>query len=112
MSEGSIVVELHAFNRAVDTTMRRRKALSDQRGGEYRDTWARANVKTAFLDAALDAVRVRGSSLSVEEKRLLIVAALCDVKVSRLIGGYKDDTLLDLGNYLDAFAEWMREYDA
>jgi len=40
-------VSTHTFNRAVDAGMARRKAISDQRGGEYGDTWALENQITA-----------------------------------------------------------------
>ena|ERR1700687_2716032 len=98
-----------AFNTAVDATLSDAKAVSDERGGQYLDTWALENVVTTYLDAALR-VMARDIILSKEEKRLLIVAALVDVKASRMLGPYKADSVIDAVNYMAAFASWMKAY--
>jgi hypothetical protein len=112
-------VSTHAFNRAVDSTLNRCLLISNQRGGEYQDTWSEANLRTAFLDATLRGISeqqghhgtdVELIALTPAEKRLLIVAAMVDVKLSRMIGPWKDDTVLDAINYLAAYAAWMGEY--
>jgi len=46
-----------------------------------------------------------------EYKRLLMVAALCDAKDSRMSGPWKADTIDDGINYRGAFAAWRDEYE-
>ena len=107
-----------AFNQAVDEVLDEAKAVSDQRGAEYQDTWHLDNVVTTYLDAANRAIinkRLGSDPISYlnytsEEKRLLIVAALVDVKSSRMLGAYKRDSVLDAVNYMAAFATWMKAY--
>lgn len=105
-----------AFNAAVDTVLEGALKVSDQRGGEYGDTWSLKNQHTPFLDAVLTQIGrgknayIASNAYSTEEKRLIMVACLCDVKISRLIGGYKDDTIDDLINYAAALRAWMGAY--
>lgn len=104
-----------AFNAAVESTLKGALNLSDQRGGEYSDSWAIDNQHTPFQDAVHRLiVAVSGNDewalMPNEERRLCTVAALCDVKLSRLIGGYKHDTLDDLINYVAALRGWVSDY--
>ena len=99
-----------AFNAAADTTLRRAAAISNQRGGEYLDSWALDNMITTFFDATLRALNVPG--LSAEAKRLLIVAALIDIKDSRMLGPWKEDTVDDGINYRAAYATWRASWSA
>jgi hypothetical protein len=96
---------VHAFNAAADATMARAGATSNQRAGEYLDTWALEGQNTPFLDDALRAAAL-GADIGRAEKRLILVAALCDVKLSRMGGGWKEDTCLDLLNYVSAYTSW------
>lgn len=97
----------HTFNRCVNTVLKRAIEISDQRGGEYLDTWALENVHTPFGDH-VDGFR--STCPSDEWKRLRTLAALIDVKISRMGGPWKDDTTLDLINYLAAFTQLANEY--
>jgi hypothetical protein len=97
-----------AFNSAAIETLDKAKAVCIQRGEEYQDTWSLDNLKTVFLDTALKELSVL--SLTPEEKRLLVIASLCDVKLSRLIGEFKSDTFEDAINYIAAFRTWLEEY--
>lgn len=102
-----------AFNAAVDSTLGRALMVSNERGGEYGDTWALENQQTRFLDMVLneiDSTAFSTKTLSREEKRLIMVACLCDVKVSRMLGGFKGDTLDDLINYSAALRGWLADY--
>jgi len=100
-----------AFNAAVDSTLHGALEISNERGTEYGDTWALENQHTPFLDAVLNELRHPDPcDWTNEEKRLIVIAALCDVKISRLLGGYKADTLDDLINYVAALRAWMAEY--
>jgi hypothetical protein len=98
-----------AFNEAVETTLGACLAVSNQRGTEYEDSWALENQATRFMDLAL---RETGDDRGPAAKRILMVASLCDVKVSRTLGPFKEDTLDDLINYLGAFRHWMALYVA
>lgn len=97
-----------AFNAAVDDTLGACLNVSNQRGGEYQDTWALENMVTTFLDATLRDLHI--VNLTAEEKRLLIVAALVDVKDSRMLGPWKEDTVDDGINYRAAYRAWRSAY--
>lgn len=100
------VTQQPAFNAAADTTLKRAAAISNQRGGEYLDSWSLDNMITTFFDATLRALGVPG--LPAEAKRLLIVAALIDIKDSRMLGPWKEDTVDDGINYRAAYATWRQ----
>ena len=112
-------VAAHAFNRAVDASVARTQAISGQRGETYQDTWSEANLRTSFLDATLRSIAeqqghhgadIELAALTPAERRLIVVASLCDVKLSRLIGEWKQDHVDDLENYAGAWNTWMGEY--
>lgn len=103
-------VAKHAFNAACDTTLDRCQGIGAQRGGEYLDSWAVENQVTTFLNHVLALPVLKGRER--EYKRLLMVAALCDVKDSRMSGPWKTDTVDDGINYRAAFASWRDEYEA
>lgn len=102
-------VTKHAFNAACETTLGRCLNIGAQRGGEYLDSWAVENQVTTFLNHVL-ALPVLPDH-EREYKRLLMVAALCDVKGSRLSGPWKTDTTDDFINYAGAFTSWRDEYE-
>jgi hypothetical protein len=71
------------------------------------------------LDATLRAISEQqghaGADVSLvdltsEERRLIVVGCLADVKLSRLIGEWKQDHVDDLVNYSTAWNTWMGEY--
>lgn len=97
-----------AFNSAVDDVLSKCATISNTRGQEYQDTWHLDNQITTFLDATL---RDFGVTLSKEQKRLLLVAALIDVKDSRMLGPFKSDTIVDSINYRAAYVRWRQDYE-
>lgn len=103
-----------AFNDACVTTLKDKcLPVCEQRGVEYQDSWALDNLKTPFFDQAWAAATGTAANfLSKEEKRLLVIAALCDVKVSRLVGAFKSDTYEDLINYVATLRTWFEQYVA
>jgi hypothetical protein len=110
-------VAQHAFNKACETTLNRCLGIGSQRGGEYLDSWHVDNQVTTFIDHVLAihpevkaaVVAAAGANLK-EFKRLLMAAALVDVKDSRMSGPWKTDTVDDGINYRGAFADWRDEY--
>jgi hypothetical protein len=84
--------------------------VSDQRGGEYLDSWHVGNQVSTFIDHVLALPVAPGRER--EYRRLVMVAALIDVKDSRMGGPWKLDTVDDSINYRGAFATWREEYEA
>jgi len=98
-----------AFNAAADRTLTRAQAIHRQRGNEYQDSWALENVHAPFITHVLREV-FGLSGASAEELRLIMAAALVDVKDSRMGGEFKLDTIDDGINYRAAFCSWMEDY--
>jgi hypothetical protein len=88
------------FGRSVKESLERCVEIINQRGKEYLDSWSDANLSTPFQDSLPTDLRLRQSQ---EYKRLQTIAAMCDVKLSRLSGHWKQDTGIDLVNYIAAF---------
>jgi hypothetical protein len=82
-------------------------ALGVGRGGEYEDSWAIENMVRVFTDCVL---RITGNDRGDEAVRLLQLASLCDVKLSRLGGAFKMDTWHDGVNYQLVLAALTRNY--
>lgn len=102
------ICEKASFNAAAEKTINRALEICNQRGNEYQDSWALENLKTPFLDNILRALNM---SLTPEEKRLVVISGLCDVKISRLTGAWKSDTTLDMVNYIGSLTTWREEYE-
>ena len=104
----------HTFNRAVDETVSRASSISNQRAGEYSDSWSLDNLRTPWVDNLL-ADHPLGNvptHYMPHFKRLLIMASMLDIKLSRLAGGWKDDTALDSLNYLAAYTQLRNEFES
>ena len=87
----------------------RARAIYNQRGDEYGDTWALENIVTTYLDGVLNMLGIFG--LSLAERRLLEMASLVDVKESRIKhGSWKLDNSDDAVNYRAAFSAWREAY--
>jgi hypothetical protein len=97
------------FTKAVRETLAEATSVLDQRSGEYLDSWSLDNQSTPFLDNVLSGF---GVSVTPEQKRLVLLASLCDVKLSRLTGPWKQDTAIDLVNYTAALAALRGQYEA
>jgi hypothetical protein len=97
------------FERCADATLTEVRATYAQRGEEYSDTWALDNRSSAFTAHTLR--ELAGIEMTPEELRLVICAALIDVKESRLIGPYKRDTLVDSIAYRSLYAELRADLD-
>lgn len=102
-------VSTHTFNRAAERTIADAMAVSAQRAGEYHDSWSINNLTTPFLDNLLRDFPICPQGASEREyKRLIIMASMIDIKISRMSGGWKKDTSIDLINYEAAYCE-LRE---
>lgn len=79
------------FDELATPSLDQAKATYSQRGGEYGDTWREKNP------LALKAVMAKfGLPIPSEDVlSAMIAAALVDIKYSRLLGGYKEDSLID-----------------
>ena len=97
----------HVFNRSAKPVLDECSATFTQRAGEYQDTWAIENQESAFLDHVMAEF---GLLLTKEQKRLVQLAVLIDVKDSRMLGPYKRDTIIDGIAYRAAFATVFEEY--
>lgn len=86
------------------TSLDRAKAIFAGRGTEYGDTWRECQfIKMKSVARAL------GVEINEKHFRALATAAFSDMKYWRLLGGYKDDSVIDGINY-DAFlAEEMQQ---
>lgn len=105
----------HTFNRAAERTIADAMAISNQRAGEYHDSWSLENLRTSFLDNLLRDFPVcpkgmNNPNIDKEYKRLIVMASMVDIKVSRMGGGWKKDTSIDLINYTAAYCELREQF--
>lgn len=97
----------HTFNRAAMETLNESIKICEQRAGEYLDSWSLENLQTVFLDIVLRELKIE---LSKKAKRLLVMAGISDIKLSRMAGPFKSDNHIDLNNYNSAFCSLLKEY--
>lgn len=101
----------HVFNRSAEETITKAMQISNCRAGQYRDSWALENLKTPWLDELLNSHPSGVGPSHLEWKRLVIMASMLDIKLSRLGGGYKEDTAIDTINYLAAYNTLRARFD-
>lgn len=94
------------FEDAMDEILGEALVVAEQRGGEYADTWALYNVKPVFL---MNLLREFGWTASTQQLREILAVSLIDVKDSRMLGAYKEDTVIDGVNYR-AFYAYLRRH--
>jgi hypothetical protein len=97
------------FERTADATLDQVRSIYAQRGGEYGDSWSLENSRPVFTEHTL---RSFGVTLDREQLRLVVMAALVDVKDSRMIGPWKLDSVVDGVAYRAAYATMREEYEA
>jgi hypothetical protein len=97
------------FEKGIETILGEGVAIAKQRGGEYGDSWALGNLVSTFTRSTLESF---GIKVTDEQLRLIQMAALIDVKDARMIGPYKEDSVVDGINYRAVFAYLRRLYDA
>jgi hypothetical protein len=86
-------------------------SIGTQRGGEYADTWHEENLVTALTEATLARLGVK--NVDRRGLRLLLLAALVDVKQSRIVNGgpHKLDSYIDKLNYEAAYAALRDDFE-
>jgi hypothetical protein len=97
------------FERTADATLDTTRATYAQRGGEYGDSWSLENMVATFTEHTLKAI---GNDRSPAAIRLLVMAALVDVKDSRMTGPWKMDSLVDGVAYRACYGTLREEYEA
>lgn len=96
------------FNRACRATLGESLKTQAQRGMEYGDSWALENMNPVYLKAILKEFDVY---LDDAQLRLVMLAALVDVKTSRIQNGeIKKDSVVDKINYLGVLIHLLEEY--
>lgn len=96
------------FNRACRMVLEDALKTQAQRGNEYGDSWAIENMNPIFLRALMKEL---GYGLSPSELRLVMLAALVDVKDSRIANGnLKEDSVIDGLNYRATLIQLLKEY--
>jgi hypothetical protein len=83
-------------------------SIGTQRGTEYLDSWHLDNLVTTLTQTTLQRFGVR---LEPDQVRLLLLAALVDVKFSRIKGPHKRDSYIDAINYLSCYASLREQYE-
>lgn len=101
------------FERCADKTLLEEvRPTYAERGAQYADTWDPKNTSLHFTREAFAALRdIYPESIGPKEIQLLHLAALVDVKISRMTGGFRSDTVIDLIAYLAAYKTLREEYE-
>jgi hypothetical protein len=93
----------HLFSERAGETLARCMAVFEERGEQYGDTW-RANQ---WLAAKATAKHL-GLAIPDSAWRALAAAVLVDTKYTRLLAGYKEDSIDDGINYAAFLAAELR----
>lgn len=94
------------FDELVAEGLEAAEKVCGQRGAEYGDSYAHNRCVT--LNAVKQARKSAIADQTSQQWDLAEeLAAMVDIKFCRLEGGYKDDTLLDLINYVAALKAHM-----
>jgi len=102
------------FNDATTEIQAEVTAVMEQRGGEYCDSWGQGEfhntwqaVKDCVSNWGLILINAKARKIAV---RMVALAAMVDVKIARMGGGYKEDTFIDLNNYNLGLVKARREF--
>lgn len=103
----------HTFNVAAMETLNESIKICEQRAGEYLDSWSLENLRTPYLDSIWNRLFPMSEEFKFPKaiKRLIIMASMCDIKLSRMSGSFREDTYIDLNNYNSAFCALRKEYE-
>src|SRR3954465_11805469 len=79
------------FEALADPSLDKVRATYAQRGGEYADTLG--NLNTLAMQATMKVLGIPAPSK--DGLLALMLAAMVDVKYTRMLGGYKEDSVID-----------------
>jgi hypothetical protein len=97
------------FERCADASLAATRETYLQRGREYDDTWAVEHQISTFTRQVLrDAFGI--TNPDPKAVRLLLAAAIVDVKDSRMLGAFKPDTIVDGIAYRALFLRLREEF--
>jgi hypothetical protein len=102
---------LAVFENGAHRTLTDVFATYNERGAQYKDSWALENQPPGFVDAMRELV---GDDHSNKASRIIRLAGLADTKISRIISGgaYRRDSYVDLIAYLSLLCELHEQYAA
>ena len=98
---------LPRFSRSADAGIDAIRETYAQRGGEYGDTME----VNEFLTLRAVAKRFLGLNISKRAARILALSGMVDIKHARMLGGYKEDNLIDGGAYNAVLLGELREFE-
>lgn len=98
------------FERCAGPVLEECHSIATTRGVEYADSWAIENCVFTLFRATLERMYLR---LDPYQMRLLMAAALCDIKDSRMGAGgaWKRDSMIDSINYRALYATLREEFE-
>jgi hypothetical protein len=100
------------FERCAGAMLAEVSEIFTQRGQEYSDTWATKNQVSTFTRQTLrDVFGIDVKAIDATQIRLLLAAALVDVKDSRMLGPHKRDTHIDGVAYRALYAQLREEWE-
>ncbi len=96
------------FPESADSTIEKVRQTYTTREGEYGDSFHLDNQAPGFLRTTLARF---GVTVTPEQLRLIQLASLIDTKMQRMIGPFKEDTLVDLIAYVAVYNELRAKYE-
>lgn len=92
------------FAECADKTLDRCRKILTERGAQYSDTWK--ECRFLALRSTLDVLKAHG--MADRDLRAIAAAVFVDMKYTRLLGGYSDDSVVDGINYMALWADEMQ----
>ncbi len=102
--------QIPLFEENVNAALETSTKIFKDRGVSYTDTW-RNGEWNAVRATQKRIQKKNGLFWEDEDYRTIVAAALVDVKIARLAGEYKEDTAVDLINYLSNWVSQMRKIE-
>jgi hypothetical protein len=101
-----------AFQSLALATLAKCDAILQDRATQYaadqKDGWDLQQFQAPFYEMTVEHIK-KSQAPEVVCQRAIQAACLCDVKLGRMKGGYKEDTLVDLLSYTAALNSVLHE---